>query len=526
MYAVPRSHRLSRIVASFNSLPRMRFPMPAVMALAAGWGLLLVHATLVSAAPMLAGVAKVDITHREAGPVNDPLYVKALVLRDGATTVAIVTVDAVAIAEIGSIRNEYLGNVRAQLQKELKIEPKHVVINASHCHGTVCADVEQRTVQAVKEASKNIVPVKVGAGKGHENRIMENRRLKLKSGREADVRHAYSLPADDEVAAVGPIDPEIGLLRLDRMDGRPLALVFNFACHPIQGVPSRGNTADLSGFAAQVIEDNLGDGAIALFLQGCGGDVNPVMYKDVEHPRDAEPLGNLLALSALKGSRRIKPREQARLAVLNESLALPRADLAPRIEALQAEQTRLVKSLRGTSLNLKTFLPLVVKYKLSDEFPSYYSHRYLLDEKLGRQDWAKLDAENRQNMEQYVQNIQTMELLTRNQTNLALLEKHQARNVESNSRTIDVEVVGIRIGDFVLVTFPGELTVQTGLDIKQRSPHELTFVAGYTNGYIYYTPTPDQLANVGGAQEDSDCFLAPEWHALFLAKVADVLKKL
>lgn len=55
------------------------------------------------------------------------------------------------------------------------------------------------------------------------------------------------------------------------------------------------------------------------------------------------------------------------------------------------------------------------------------------------------------------------------------------------------------------------MTVEIGLDIKQRSPHELTFVAGYTNGYIYYCPTAAQLGNIGAAQEDCDCLLAPEW---------------
>jgi hypothetical protein len=51
-------------------------------------------------------------------------------------------------------------------------------------------------------------------------------------------------------------------------------------------------------------------------------------------------------------------------------------------------------------------------------------------------------------------------------------------------------------------------------------------VAGITNGYLYYTPTAEQLRNVGGAQEDSDCLLAPAWEKLFLDKVADMLKKL
>lgn len=478
------------------------------------------------AAPLMAGVSKVDITNREAAPVHDPLWVKALVLKSGNTTSVVITLDAVSVGEIGHIKNDYLPKVREQLQQDLGIAPRNVIVNASHCHGIVCSDVAERTVQAVKEAAGKLVPVKIGAGTGHENRIMENRRIKLKNGREADVRHAYALPPDEEIAEVGPVDPQIGLLRLERLDGSTLAVLYQFACHPIQGVPSGANTADLSGFASKVIEDNLSEGAMALFLQGCGGDINPVLYKDVEHPRSGEPHGNMLGLSTLKGLRKIKCREDDRLTVLSEMLTLPRGDRSERIEALEAEQQRLLQSLRGTSLNLKTFLPLVVKYNVSGEFPSYYAHRYLHDKALGRDDFDRLDADNRRNMKLYMENILVMEELTRVQTNLALLRKHQASMIESGKRTIDVEVAALRIGDFVLITFPGELTVQIGLNIKERSPHPHTFVSGYTNGYIYYAPTAEQLANVGNAQEDSDCILAPEWQKLFEDKVAELLKRL
>jgi hypothetical protein len=477
-------------------------------------------------AELRAGVAKVDITNVEAGPVSDPLYVKALVLSDGQTTVTLITVDAVAIGEIGYIGHDYLPAVRNQLEQELRINPEHVIVNASHCHGIVCKDVDRRTVQAVTEAAAGMVPVRVGAGRGREDRVMENRRLKLKDGREIDIRHAYSLPPDEEVAAVGPIDPDIGVLRLDRADGSPLAVVYNFACHPIQGVPSGGNTADITGFASRAIEDNLPQGAVALFVQGCAGDINPVFYKDVDHPRDAEPLGNLLGLSTLRALKEIRTGADSRFQIIHQRMELPRADLAQRIIELEAEQDRLLQSLRGTSLNLKTFIPLVVKYNVSGEFPAYYSHRYLHERQLGRNDLDKLDAENRRNMEQYVRNIHTMEQLTRLNTNLALLRNHQADLVAGGRRTIDVELVGLRVGEFVLLTFPGELTVQIGLNLKQASPHALTFVAGYTNGYIYYAPTAEQLRNVGGAQEDSDCLLAPEWQALFEETALRILQKL
>jgi len=194
-----------------------------------------------NAGVMKAGVGKEDITNKLATK-NDPLYVKALVLKNLTTTAVIITVDAVAIEEIGSIKNTYLPTVRAQLLKDCDIPAANVLVNASHCHGIVCDDVAAKTVQAVKIALKNMVEVEVGSGVGFENKIMENRRVKLKNGKDADMRRAYSLPPDQEIASVGPVDPQIGILRLDQKNGKTLAVVYNFACHPIQGVPNGGNT--------------------------------------------------------------------------------------------------------------------------------------------------------------------------------------------------------------------------------------------------------------------------------------------
>ena len=50
-----------------------------------------------------AGTGKVDITDYDAGPVNDPSYVKAVAISDGSKTAVIITVDAVAIGGIGRI---------------------------------------------------------------------------------------------------------------------------------------------------------------------------------------------------------------------------------------------------------------------------------------------------------------------------------------------------------------------------------------------------------------------------------------
>jgi len=482
-----------------------------------------------SAAPettLRAGVGRVEITDHAAGPVNDPSYVKALAISDGSTTAIIVTVDAVAIGEIGRIGNTYLSSVRAELQKD-GIAPENVLVNASHCHSVVRGDADQLTVQAVREAVAAMVPVRVGTGRGYEDRIMENRRLKMKDGSEVDMRRAYSMPNDDDVAAVGPVDPEIGLLRLDRMDGTPLALLYNFACHPIHGVPSGGNTADFPGFASKAIEQNLGKNVMAFFIQGCAGDINPAMYKTVHQLHDAEHYGNQLGLSTLQAARQIQPHDSSTLKVINEIVALPRgADLERRMESIQAEQAQIVQSLSGTNINLKTFLPLYVQQKVSDDFPAYYSQRYLHEESQGRDSLSKLDAENRAGVEAYIRNIHAMEHLTRLQTNLNLLRMHLKQNQVAALSTVNVEICGIRIGDFTMVTFGGELTVEIGLAIKKRSPAPNTFVAGYTNGYIYYLPTEEQRSNTGYAQEDCDCIVAPEWQRLFDERIDSVLKRL
>ncbi len=137
-------------------------------------------------AGLRAGVAKRDVTDR-SGPVNDPLYVKVVAIQSDSAQLILISVDAVAIGEIGPIPNSYLPKVRERLKSELKIEPSSLVINASHCHGLVVKDLEGPTVEAVRDALDHMVPVRVGVGVGHEDSIMENRRMLLKSGRVVDV---------------------------------------------------------------------------------------------------------------------------------------------------------------------------------------------------------------------------------------------------------------------------------------------------------------------------------------------------
>jgi hypothetical protein len=487
------------------------------------------HLPVVTAAaePLEAAVARVDITSPQAMRVNDPSYAKVLTLRQGKQAAVLVTVDAVAIGGIGAIPGTFMDSLRSELAADPGIPADNLLVNASHCHGAVRSDSDKLVVAAVREAWKKLAPVKVGVGSATEKRISENRRVTLKDGSQVDMRRAYAFAWDDEIESTGPIDPQVGLLRIDRMDGRPLAVVYNFACHPIMNPPSKGTSADFPAYASHVLESALGHGALAFFVQGCGGDINPVRYKEVRTPPDAEPLGLMLGATVLQGVRRIETSEQAPLAVKTLRLAVPRAaDYPQRIESIESERTRLVDSLKSTNINFKTFVPLLIQQRLSPEFPSAYAQGYFHDKAIDRDDLERLDNESRQQVESYLRNIQIMERLTRLNTNLALLKMHQKKAQAAAVDAIDVELCGLRIGDFKLVTFPGELTVQIGLNIKKAAPDANAFVAGYTNGYIYYLPTVEQRKNTGYAQEDCDCMVAPEWQRIFETNAAEMLKRL
>jgi hypothetical protein len=481
---------------------------------------LLVSTALPTQANLLAGVAKVDITDR-TGPVNDPCYAKVLVLKNSDTTAVLITIDAVAIGGIGRIGKSFLADLRGELERELSIPASSVIINASHCHGIVRHDLQPLVVQAVKDAAKSLVAVDVRAGVGSESRISENRRMFLKDGSQADMRRAYAMPRDEDVIGVGPIDPQIGLLRLDSANGKPFAVVYHFACHPIMNPPSKGNSADYPGFASKVIEE--ATGAMAFFVQGCGGDINPVHYKEVSRPADAEPLGTMLGSQVLAAIQKIAPQDDTALKISRDMLFMPRAtDFEKRIANAEAEQKALLQSLKPTNINFKTFLPLLIQHRMSPEMPSHYAQGYLQN----KEPLQQLDADNKTLVEAYLGNIAVMEKLTRLNANIALLKKHSSETSAPEAPALEVEVCGLRVGAFKLITFPGELTVQVGLNIKNTVKDTNTHVSGYTNGYIYYTATEQQRLNTGYAQEDCDVLVAPEWQRIFESKAVDVLKRL
>ncbi len=479
---------------------------------------------------LMVGTGKSNIT-KKVENINDPLYVKVLLLKNGKTNLAVITLDVVAIGAAGIISDDYYGNIKRELKDEFGIE--HILVNASHNHwdgfllgkNYVVDNVEEKTIEAVKKALGNIEAVKIGSGTSSENRISMNRRVKLEDGTVYTIRHANPNMPDANVVGIGKIDPEIGILRIDRLDGTSKAILYNFACHPYAGVLNRGITAEFPGFASSVIESVLGNNSMAFFLQGFAGDITEILYKNVDDARDCEPFGRMLGLSTLKGVRKIKTNPTNFFSVVSKTIELPLRNDVPTIYSiLDKQEKEFLASLRSSSLNMKSFIPLYIKYKLSPKYPSYYSYRYMNEDSLGLNGLKMHDIENRNNMEKYLKNMRAMDKLAQIQENKMFINRSQKLVNQVGKQTISVDIVGVRIGDFVLLTFPGEPFAQVALNIKRDSPFENTFLAGYSNGHIRYAPAADSYKELG--YEVMNCILAPEWQSKYENEVSEILEQL
>lgn len=104
---------------------------------------------------------------------------------------------------------------------------------------------------------------------------------------------------------------------------------------------------------------------------------------------------------------------------------------------------------------------------------------------------------------------------------LHILEEYAQRKVHG---PVSSEVQGLRIGPFVLIGYEGDLFVQVGLDIKQRSPWEHTYIANCANGYNKYSP--DKQAYETRGFGSCEAMLSPEWYDIYMSAVNDVMARL
>lgn len=243
------------------------------------------------------GFAKRDITPQKPMPMwgyggrhamlsegtLTPLYAKAVVIQAGDEKLALVGLDLGR----GPTRT-MTERIRREISEKAGIE--HVLMSGSHTHHGPCIELQDRE----------------GFGKGtFDDAVAYNQKLPellIEAILEAD---AQAKPARMAVTSKDvtlnrnrqskrepkAVDPMLAALRFDDGAGQPIAILVNFAAHPVMtDVKVLKFSADYPGFLQDKVEAELKTNC--LFLQGASGDMSPNPPGDFRNP---QAFGELLA---------------------------------------------------------------------------------------------------------------------------------------------------------------------------------------------------------------------------------------
>lgn len=350
--------------------------------------------------------------------VEKPVYARALAVDDGEQTAVVVAMDVCVV------EHRFTEAARALVAQRWGLPPAAVVLAASHNHsapdysGTweaaprmVQEFVLERVVGAIDQAMQHRQSARLGLHNATLIGLTTNRRDPTR-----------------------PTDSQVPVLRVDAEDGTPIAVLYSFACHPVLvGPKNRRVNGEFPGVASAVVENALG--GVALFLNGCAGNINPRAF----------------------------PYSDGRN-VVEVSRALAAAGADRDIRTL-AEASRFGNVLGGTVLAAAAD---------TDTSPTG-------DVRFWRRQ-VEAPVKRSADLEDYLRHVPHTE--------------HAAEELR-NARGLHTEVGALRLGPLTLLTMPGEPFVEIGLDLHRRAEHDgaapgSVRTVGYANDYPGYLLPPDQ----------------------------------
>ena len=257
-----------------------------------------------------AGVAKADITPTESVPlagyggktrmsqnIVHPIWLKAIAIRDEQGEISVlVTADLVGLSE------KMVVKITKTVLDKYRIKRERLILNTSHNHSCpVTEDVlwlyyeftpEEAAVkdrytamvyakydEVIGAALKNLAPAEIHFEQGLAGIAVNRRRSRGPETR----------------GFGGQVDQDVPVITV-RSGGQVKAVVFGYSCHTtaLGGLSISG---DYAGFAQIEIEKSI-PGSVAMFIQNCGGDANPlprIRGNDDEAAALAGMYGKILA---------------------------------------------------------------------------------------------------------------------------------------------------------------------------------------------------------------------------------------
>jgi hypothetical protein len=239
-----------------------------------------------------ASVVKVNITPdtpkillgydpRTSTGVHDSIYHRIIAFDDGATQFFLVSTD---MCEYSPALYDRVAGI---LNKKLKIKPVNFWWAVTHTHSapevgspgldeTFLGDrykhdidtsyerfIIESLLHGVEEARKTLQPAKVGVGWGYSSANINRRAI--------DVNGKASLGLNPD----GAVDRRIGILKIVKADGSPLATIANYPIHgTVLGEKSTEISGDVQGVVSGYVEEKTG--APMLFINGGAGNLAPI----------------------------------------------------------------------------------------------------------------------------------------------------------------------------------------------------------------------------------------------------------
>ncbi len=464
--------------------------MKRLFALTAGVALV----PCLAAADLRVGAAQVVITPPEGAPmagyyhprgsagVLDDLHSKALVLDDGTTRVALVTLDLISTTRALTER------ARAEVTRVTGIPGTNVLLTATHAHtgpelsnrgardsfneamvgnDTRAADytagLPGKIAESVRQALAAATNAQLSIATGRCEGLAFNRRFFMRDG---SVSWNPGKKHPDVVLPAGATDPELAVLLVEPPHP-PAALVpayaafVNFTMHPDTTGGAR-ISADFPGALARRLGEYHGAACVTLFANGTCGNINHVdvnWERAQSSPQEAQRIATILAAAVFQAEKSLRTVAPAPLRVRSTPVRLP----LPRVSDDEVAQARIdARTARDNTR--EGFMKLVNAFKV-------------------------LDVAARE------------------------------------GQPLEVEVQVIALGDeLAWVSLPGEVFVELGLAIKQRSPFRTTMLAELANGSIGYIP--DRRAFAEGNYEAVSARCAPGGGELLVDAALKLLTEL
>lgn len=409
--------------------------------------------------------------------IESDLSATVVIFSDAETKVAIVAVDLCIMSTRES------NALRDAIAAALAVPRSHVMLNLSHNHSAPALpgfmwmtdlpeeagfkrryeeDLTRWLVEAAGEAAAGLQPARIGTGWGNSA---------------IGVYRRESRDGQDTLGEVPehPIDASVGVVRVDDLDGSPIAILFRYGAHPVTvGPRSVVASADYPGPARDVIERSLG--GLSLFLQGCGGNVNPAVgignevdCVDTKNRVGIELGGEVVKVAA--GIRTNRQRgERVTLGNVPNILVIP----WEYVDGSDCEYLGAVES------------DVVLEF---GELPSL-EHAEEIEAR-----WKRTLAER------IAGSAKTWEI--RVAKKYANWSRILVEAVRDGHPTCALGLQVLRVNDVVIVGIAAEAFFETGLDIRERSGNGDTLVLGYTNGLVGYLPRAEDYPEGGWQVEAS-----------------------